>query len=199
MTKKILDVRSVDQLAALVAAGEHAKYQVFWGHTPRVPGQVDASCLSNWYPAPFVLDGQPYPTTEHHMMAEKARLFGDAATEGMILAAESPGKAKALGRRVAGFDDVLWTRHRFAIVVAGNLAKFQQNLSLRDYLLATGTKVLVEASPYDPVWGIGLSMSDPAADDPHRWRGLNLLGFALMEVRARLSATAGADRAAATG
>ena len=74
------------------------------------------------------------------------------------------------------------------IVVAGNLAKFEQNVALERYLLGTGDAVLVEASPRDRIWGIGMGASNPDAQNPERWRGGNLLGFALMEVRARLMA-----------
>jgi ribA/ribD-fused uncharacterized protein len=87
---------------------------------------------------------------------------------------------------VAGFDEQVWDGHRYNIVVAGNLAKFSQHLQLCTFLLGTGERVLVEASPVDQVWGIGLGRDDPAVADPARWHGPNLLGFALMQVRARL-------------
>jgi ribA/ribD-fused uncharacterized protein len=104
-----------------------------------------------------------------------------------ILATRHPRAAKVLGGRVTGFDQTTWNKHRFPIVVAGNLAKFDQHPALRTFLLGTRRRVLVEASPVDRVWGIGLARDDPAAADPARWRGLNLLGFALMQVRATLS------------
>jgi ribA/ribD-fused uncharacterized protein len=97
-----------------------------------------------------------------------------------------PHAAKALGRRVAGFDEQVWDEHRYNIVVAGNLVKFSQYPQLCTFLLATGERILVEASPVDRLWGIGLGRDDPAVADPARWRGLNLLGFALMQVRAQL-------------
>ncbi|GIJ81264.1 hypothetical protein SAMN05443287_12014 [Micromonospora phaseoli] len=100
-----------------------------------------------------------------------------------VLTAPHPHAAKTLGGRVAGFDQQTWDEHRFDIVVAGNLAEFGQHAALRTFLLATGRRVLVEASPVDRIWGIGLTRDDPAAADPARWRGLNLLGFALMQVR----------------
>ena len=120
------------------------------------------------------------------MMAGKAALFEDTALRSQILAAETPDLAKRLGRQVAAFDDAMWTEHRFDIVVAANMGKFSGNGPLRRFLLSTGDQVLVEASPVDPVWGIGLAANDPDARLPHRWMGLNLLGFALMEVRERL-------------
>ncbi len=120
------------------------------------------------------------------MMAEKARLFGDSLACDRVLAAPTPGAAKAVGRQIVGFDERLWLAQRFRIVVDANLAKFTQHRALGDFLANTGDRVLVEASPVDPIWGIGLAANDPGATDPFAWNGLNLLGFALMEVRARL-------------
>jgi ribA/ribD-fused uncharacterized protein len=94
--------------------------------------------------------------------------------------------AKALGREVAGFDNEKWERHLFDIVLDGNLEKFRQHRGLRKFLLGTGDQVLVEASPVDRIWGIGLPREDKRATKPDYWRGLNLPGFALMEVREQL-------------
>lgn len=179
-----------DRVAELVgrrARGERIEYVHFWGHRPRHGVPVGPWCLSQWWLAPFTVDGTEYPTAEHWMMAAKARLFGDAEAEERVLAAASPGAAKAAGRTVRGFDEDTWVRHRFGIVVEGSVHKFGQHEDLRGYLLATGDRVLVEASPLDRVWGIGLAADDERAADPARWRGLNLLGFALMEARARLA------------
>lgn len=161
-------------------------YLFFWGHTPKEPGRTDQSCLSNWFPASFTMDGKRYPTTEHYMMAEKARLFGDDECLSRILAAKDPGAAKRLGREVRSFDEETWVAHRFEIVVAGNVEKFRQNDDLSEFLIGTGPKVLVEASPRDRIWGIGMGKDNPKATHPSQWNGLNLLGFALMEARARL-------------
>lgn len=181
------DARSVNDLQTIVASGARPKYVFFWGHTPKVRGQIDQSCLSNWYSAKFSVGGIEYPNTEHFMMAEKARLFGDEATRLQILKAKNPGAAKSLGRKVSGFDEATWREHRFGIVVAGNHAKFAQNNELGEFLRRTGSKVLVEASPQDRIWGIGIGKDDQHADNPLLWKGLNLLGFALMEVRKRLT------------
>lgn len=159
---------------------------LFWGHTPKRPDVVDASCLSQWFPRGFRLDGLHYPTAEHYMMAAKARLFGDEAALAKILEAGSPGEVKALGRAVANYDERAWEEHRFDAVVRGNVAKFGAHADLGAYLRSTGAKVLVEAAPRDVVWGIGLGAANPAARDPRRWRGRNLLGFALMEARRQL-------------
>ncbi len=163
------------------------KYVFFWGDTPRRDGQVDASCLSQWFQAPFTVDGVRYPTAEHWMMAGKARLFGDRDAEQKVIAAGHPQQAKAIGRQVNGFDTETWQRHRLELVVEGNVHKFAQNETLRDYLLGTKDRVLVEASPVDRIWGIGLAADDDRAEHPAQWRGLNLLGFALMRARDQLT------------
>lgn len=171
------------ELMAQVAAGEPIDYLFFWGHRPAPDGRVGKSCLSQWWPAPFSVDGETYATAEHWMMAEKAGLFGDEATRRRILAAATPREAKALGRQVAGYDEARWVAARFDIVVEGNVLKFEQHPDLGAWLLGTGDRVLVEASPEDAVWGIGLDEHHADAPHPARWPGLNLLGFALMDVR----------------
>lgn len=174
------------QLAARVAGGGRVKFLFFWGHQPQPDGQVGASCLSQWWPAPFEVDGVRFDTAEHYMMWRKAMLFGDEATAARVLTAGHPHRAKALGREVQGFDDAVWEAHRFGVVVAASTAKFRAHAELRAYLVGTGDRVLVEASPVDRVWGIGLAADDERAADPARWEGLNLLGFALMEARSAL-------------
>ncbi|MEU5878430.1 NADAR family protein [Spirillospora sp. NPDC047279] len=183
------NARSVADLCRLHDEGVRIKYLCFWGHRPARDGGVGPGVLSQWWDGhPFTVDGVRYATAEHWMMAGKARLFGDDAALARVLDASSPAKAKAVGREIRGFDEEAWTAGRFEIVAAGNVAKFGAHPELEDYLLGTGTRVLVEASPRDRIWGIGLAAADERAEDPHRWRGLNLLGFALMEARARLSA-----------
>lgn len=177
-----------EALVGAVRAGARITYLHFWGHRPRPDGRIGASCLSQWWPSPFVVDGVGYATAEHWMMAAKARLFGDAEAERRALAAASPAQAKKEGRLVRGFDEETWQRERFGVVVEGSVHKFASDAGLRAFLLGTGTRVLVEASPMDRVWGIGLAADDEAAMDPQRWRGPNLLGFALMEARERLRA-----------
>ncbi|WP_280385971.1 NADAR family protein [Nocardia wallacei] len=153
---------------------------------------MGAGCLSQWWPAPFVICGTEYATAEHWMMASKARLMGDHDTAERILTCGSPSEAKQIGRRVRPFDQRRWDAIRFDLVVCGNLAKFTQHADLGEYLLGTGKQILVEASPWDRVWGIGLAADDPRVREPDHWRGSNLLGFALMEVRTRIDAHVGA-------
>lgn len=178
---------SVNDLCARVRAGEEFSYLYFWGHRKPANGRVAASCMSQWYEAPFRVGTDHYPSAEHYMMAEKARLFGDSATREAILAAATPNAAKALGRKVAGFDEAAWNAQRFEIVVRANVAKFSQNPDMGQFLQTTGNKILVEASPVDAIWGIGLTADHKDAHRPDTWRGLNLLGFALVAVRDQLA------------
>ncbi|MFJ4922676.1 NADAR family protein [Streptomyces sp. NPDC088725] len=164
------------------------KYLYFWGHTPARDGALGPHCLSQWWSAPFTVDGVRYATAEHWMMAAKARLFGDGEAERNAVGAAHPSLAKKAGRLVRDFDAAVWERERFGIVVEGSVHKFGQDPGLRGYLLATGDRILVEASPMDRIWGIGLAAGDERAQDPARWRGLNLLGYALVEARKQLRA-----------
>ena len=186
MAAAAADARTVGELLSVIRDGRQPKYLLFWGHQPMSEDGVGKGCLSQWWPAAFTVDGVDYPSAEHYMMEAKARLSGDAETAAQILAAPHPGAAKALGRQVRGFDEQRWAEQRFKVVVAGNRAKFGQHPHLRDFLASTGSRVLVEASPRDRVWGIGLAADDERAASPARWPGLNLLGFALMEVRQQL-------------
>lgn len=154
---------------------------LFYGH--RVTKAVTETCLSQWYPCQFEADGVTYTSAEQYMMAEKARLFGDEEIRAEILNTSDPRKCKALGRKVRNFDKAVWNKEKEHIVRKGNTKKFLQNSALRSFLLSTGDKVLVEASPTDRVWGIGLGKNNSDALDPQKWRGQNLLGFALMNVR----------------
>lgn len=181
-------IRSRDELCAYLAQGGQPAYLAFWGHTPPKNASVSKTCLSQWYVSPFEVDGVQYRTAEHFMMAGKARLFGDQAALRRILEAASPVDVKAIGREIVGYDDNLWREHRWSVVVNANLGKFSQNQPLKQFLLGTGNEILVEASPVDAIWGIGLAADAPDAAKPAAWKGLNLLGFALMEVRDELRA-----------
>lgn len=146
------------------------------------------SVFGQWTPSAFSVEGVQYCCAEQFMMAQKARLFGDVATRNKILATQDPRVHKRLGQQVTPFDQQTWDAQRLAIVIAGNVAKFSQNPEMLQQLLQTGDKTLVEASPLDRIWGIGLRADHPDATDPKKWRGQNLLGRALMEVREQLRA-----------
>lgn len=119
-------------------------------------------------------------------MFRKAEVFGDFEVADEVLQTRTPKDAKALGRRVRGFDNEIWLQHRWDIVVKGSVEKFSQNPSLKAFLLGTGDSVLVEASPVDSIWGIGMRKSEAIYVSPEAWKGENLLGFALMEARQRI-------------
>jgi ribA/ribD-fused uncharacterized protein len=155
---------------------ETDRFVFFWGGWP-----------SQWFKCRFDTDGTTYNCCEQFMMAEKARFFGDHETLALILDRTNPRAQKTLGRMVRGFDQERWNKVRRGIVYRGNLAKFEQNAQLRDLLLATGEKTIVEASPTDRIWGIGLSADDQRAHDAAQWRGTNWLGIALMQVREMLT------------
>ena len=163
--------------------GMQREFLFFWGHTQKNKGLTEKSCLSQWFPSPFTVRGVTYATAEHWMMAKKAELFNDIEIRQHILESETPAIAKELGRKVKNFDDGKWSKACFDIVVEGNINKFSQRDELRKFLLNTANKVIVEASPTDTIWGIGLPQDNPRALSPSAWRGKNLLGFALMEVR----------------
>ncbi|MBL7826737.1 MAG: NADAR family protein [Saprospiraceae bacterium] len=173
----------VDWLKSKCDQGLEPKFLFFWGHTPAPNETVGAFLLSQWYPASFEVEGILYPTSEHFMMAHKALLFGDQVVFEQIIHSKTPGEAKDLGRMVSGFVEDVWVSTRYEIVKKANLEKFGQNEILKNYLVQTDQRILVEASPVDRIWGIGLTKDDPNASNIHAWRGTNLLGFALMEVR----------------
>ena len=148
--------------------------------------------LSNWHKSRFVAplwDGKmrQFHNGEQWMMAAKALLFSDQDSLQAIMLSSNPKEQKALGRKVKGFSKETWDAHARNIVYAGCSHKFEQNIPLRDHLLAT-SGILVEASPYDSVWGIGLASDDPRAQDPAQWKGTNWLGQVLMCVRKDLTA-----------
>lgn len=165
--------------------GENLEYLFFWGHQTQ-KGVVDQSCLSQWYPSEFEDDGVVFSTAEHFMMAGKSELFKDMETWEEIVESKDPKDAKGLGRKIKNFDSKLWDTEKYNIVKNGNILKFRQHKKLKDFLLSTGNQILVEASPYDTIWGIGMLKSHPDVTDPYKWKGENLLGFALMEVRDKL-------------
>jgi ribA/ribD-fused uncharacterized protein len=154
---------------------ETDRFVFFWGGWP-----------SQWFKCQFEIDRVTYNCCEQYMMAEKARVFEDAEALEEILASSNPREQKAIGRRVRRFDESIWTRVCRGIVYEANLAKFSQNPDLEQLLLATGEKLIVEASLTDRIWGIGLAVNDTRAHDPSSWRGTNWLGIAITQVRQSL-------------
>jgi len=176
----------MDELLAAERSGVRLDPVFFWGHTPRRDGSLGPSCLSQWWPAPFTIGTQTFATAEHYMMWVKAVTFDDESAARRILQTTSAQEAKWLGRSVHQFASAVWQRQSWGTVLDGNRAKFTQHPDLGQFLLGTGNQTIVEASPVDAEWGIGLSADDPDALQPSRWKGTNRLGFALMQVRSEL-------------
>jgi ribA/ribD-fused uncharacterized protein len=143
------------------------------------------SKLSQWHIVNFVIDGIKYNCCEQYMMASKARLFDDKEAYNKIMAATHPREQQSLGRIVKGYNQELWDKYKYNIVRNGNYHRFKQNKQDLEWLLATDG-ILVEASPVDGIWGVGLAANDPLIQDEKNWRGQNLLGKALTEVREML-------------
>lgn len=140
---------------------------------------------SNWYPCVLNIKGITYNCVEQYMMAQKALSFDDMQAYNDIMATPDPAKQKAIGRKVQGFDPDAWNAISKDVVYEACWEKFQDP-KLKAELLATGTKEIVEASPYDKIWGIGLGEEDPLIWDKTKWQGLNWLGVVIMEVRKNL-------------
>ncbi|MDE7476850.1 MAG: NADAR family protein, partial [Lachnospiraceae bacterium] len=174
---------SVEQVRKDYQAGKKLKYCMFWKPQPDTDTRVDKGCLSQWQSSSFFSDNGSYCCMEQFMMAQKAELFGDSDILKQILSCKDPKKIKALGQKVKHFDESVWSKTKYAIVLNGNYMKFSQNPQMKKFLLQTSDKILVEASPYDGIWGIKMDEANKDAQNPLKWRGQNLLGFALMEVR----------------
>ena len=148
------------------------KFEFFWG-----------GYCSQWAPSPMNIGRLKFTCAEQWMMYNKAHIFNDTETAVLIMQTSEPKEQKRLGRDVANFDDDIWMESAYDIVVQGNRAKFSQNPVFHQYLKDTGQKIIVEASPYDRRWGIGLGEMNPDRFDPSNWKGENLLGKAIMQVR----------------
>lgn len=172
---------SIDKLS-----GKRNDFLFFWGHQPSMDGSLTKTCFSQWWMSSFNVDGMEYKSAEHFMMAKKAELFDDFEIMNKIIDANSPADVKKLGREVRNYNESIWAENRYKIVKEGNFHKFNQNSDLKNFLLSTEDKILVEASPVDAIWGIGMASDNKNCNNPEKWRGLNLLGFALMEVRDEL-------------
>ena len=148
------------------------EFVFFWGGT-----------FSQWCPSPFVIDGKKFDDAEMYMMYCKAMLFNETESAELILTAQHPSDSKAIGRRVKNFNKEVWELHCKKFVYDGNYAKFTQNTDLLKDLMATGDSELVEASPEDKIWGIGLHESNPLAQNKETWQGTNWLGEILTQLR----------------
>ncbi len=177
---------NLEKLRKEYNAGEKLKFLFFWGHQPSKDGSISKSCFSQWWKSDFLENMDLYCCTEQYMMAGKAKLFNDEEVFEEIMKCKDPKKIKSLGRKVKNFDEEKWNKAKIDIVFKGNYLKFTQNKDLKEFLLSTGNRIIVEASPYDAVWGIKMSEKDEFVNNPLKWKGENLLGFILMEVRDKI-------------
>ncbi|BFM48196.1 NADAR family protein [Marinomonas sp. THO17] len=148
------------------------KYYFFWSGT-----------FSQWEPCLFKIEGTTFNSAEQYMMYKKAILFNDQNAAGLILSSDDPKQQKAIGRLIKNYDDTIWESHREEIVYTGNEAKFSQNPKFMKKLLKTAPSLLVESSPVDTIWGVGLHKTDPLILEQKNWKGLNLLGKILTQLR----------------
>lgn len=151
---------------------ETAEGVYFWG-----------SLYSNWYITHFVIDGVTYNCVEQYMMAQKAIMANDKESLEKIMNVSDPGEQKKLGQAVANLNVKEWDEKKLDIVTKGCIAKFTSKRFLQETLLKTGNKVIVEGSPNDRLWGVGLHWSSSDIEDKNKWKGTNLLGRALMKAR----------------
>lgn len=173
---------SLEKLRKDFNSGKKIDFLFFYGHT-NDKKEVTKSSLSQWYIKDFRDNDLVFNCMEKYMMYNKALLFDDKDIANEILNNNQPKAIKELGRKVKNFNDEIWDKMKYKIVFTGNYYKFSQNTDLRNFLISTKNKVLVEASPYDKVWGIKMKYDDENIENPFYWKGENLLGFALMEVR----------------
>lgn len=148
--------------------------------------EVPYGAFSNWAKYSFIMDGIKFSSSEQAFMYLKAKLFGDEENMKKILESKSPMIVKRLGRAVKPFDSYVFDKYKFDFMVKVNYEKFTQNENLKKLLLSTGDATIVEASPKDGIWGIKMDVNDPDFNNPEKWRGLNLLGKALMVVRDKI-------------
>lgn len=146
--------------------------------------------LSNWYLSDFTVDGIKFSSMEQYMMYQKAVMFKDKDIASQILKTNDVARIKDFGRQVSNYNDSVWNGMRQIVIYKGLLEKFRQNEKLKKALLDTGDDILAECAVSDKIWGIGLSMKDSNKNDIKRWKGQNLLGFALMLVRNELRESA---------
>ena len=147
----------------------------FWG-----------SELSNWYVCVFKYKGHEFRNSEQAFMWEKAMHFNDITIANEILKEPNPRRNKELGRKVRNFNGEEWAKVSLKYMIDINYVKWSSNDKLKKLLLSTDNKILVEASPYDTIWGIGIHWDDDDVLDEKKWKGTNWLGKSLMEVRNKI-------------
>ena len=157
-------------------ASQHVVYPFFGSEHP----------FSNWYSSNFIVDDKQFINGEQWMMYAKAQLFNDIDIANKIMFSNSPRQIKILGRKVKNFDEEVWNNNKKALVKKGLKEKFKQNNNLKEILIATDNSIIAEASQYDKVWGIGIGINHKNINIPSKWKGSNLLGIILTELREEL-------------
>lgn len=169
-------------MSSTTVKSNNKKTIAFFGHGQR----QEWAFMSNFYPCEIEDEGIKFTTSEQYYMYQKAKIMGDVQTADAIIEAKSPSDAKVLGKRIMPFSQILWNQRKTQVMKRALHLKFANSPILKSKLIATGDAILVEASPTDRIWGAGLLNDDPNINDPKKWRGLNLLGRCLMEVREEL-------------
>lgn len=159
-------------------------YVFFYGHTEGRP----FACFSNFYPSKFTADGKNFNCSEQYFMKKKQEMFDPTNVQlaNAIMAETSPAKIKAFGRQVKNYDETKWNQERYRVMKEALMYKFGQNQNMKQILMSTGNKILCECTNLDKIWASGLHITDPDRFDETKWKGQNLLGKALMEVRNEL-------------
>lgn len=194
-------MNTVEKIKKSYDRRDNLDFLYFFGHKLEATGLITNSCFSQWWynhnqyifdksmrtnPNKFQFEnskGIKFRSAEHYMMYEKANLFYDEVIAKNIIDSLTPHDAKKFGRIVHNFDNSIWDKNKIDIVRQGNIYKFEQNPDLLKVLMDTRGRILVEASPYDRIWGIGIASNNKDASNPHRWKGQNLLGFILTDIR----------------
>jgi len=176
----IVQKYSVQDLIEQFNKNKKLKYVFFW-NTDKII--LSIGCFSQWQKSYFEVDDYEYCCAEQYMMGQKAIHFDDMESFERILMENHPKTIKALGRQVKNFDEKEWDKIKYKVVLDGNFYKFSQNNEMLEILQSTDDKILVEASPYDKIYGVGLNKNNEKIHNPNYWKGENLLGFALMEIR----------------
>lgn len=173
---------SIENLIEDYKNGKNFEYLFFSGYQPSKDGSITKSCLSQWWKSDFRIDSDSYSCMEQYMMAEKARIFNDDEALEKIMKSTNQLIMQELGGAVNNFDEKLWVKRRYSIILNGSYLKFVQNDGLRQFLIGTKDRVLVYDSVHDKIWGICMNDFEKR-ENLFTWEGANLLGFALMEVR----------------
>ena len=171
---------SKEKIIYKYASGQDLNFTFFWKTSK---GILDEGCFSQWQISHFSFRGIQYSSAEQFMMAHKAIAFNDRETLKEIMNESHPRKIKKLGRQIVNFNSDTWDKYKYCVALIGNYCKFDQNEKMKQILINTGDNIIVEASPYDKIWGVGLDENDSRIMNPLYWEGENLLGFVLMKVR----------------